>query len=106
MLAVASLIVRMVQTIRVVPVVSLDLARVLLRAHRDYGTVRRVAIATEVACVLGLLRLRWPGRALRVSDEHNVALVDGRVVRAAVRPLLVAPTQACTTTIVGCAQTY
>lgn len=84
---------------------SLDLARVLLRADRYHGTVRRVAIGTVVACILGWHRLRWSRRARIVSDEHNVALVYGCVIRAAVRPLLIAPTQACATAVVGRAQT-
>lgn len=104
-LAVAPVIMRMVQTIGVVPVVRLDLARVLLGTHSNHGAVRRVAVAAVVACILVLMRLRWSRRALRVADEDDVALIYGGVVRAAVRPLLVAPTEACTAAVVGCAQT-
>lgn len=98
MLTMATLVVRMVQAVRVVPVVSLDLAGVLFGAHGNHGTVRTVA--TPTVEILILLRLRRSSRVLRISDEHDVALIYGGVVRAAVRPLLVAPTQACTAAVV------
>ena len=98
--SVTARVMSMVQAIRVVPAVCLDLAGVLLRTHRDHAAVG-LSIVVHLRVLL-TLRRAW--RALRVADEHDIALVDGSVVRAAVRSLLVAPAEAGAAAIVGRAQ--
>lgn len=81
--------------IRIVSAVALDLLLEVFVADGNHGAVRSVGAAVDALALLVDL-----GAISLGADEHDVALVDACVVRAAVGSLFVAPSQTRTAAVV------